>query len=101
MSILIKGMEIPVTCCHCPLMGYDTDIEWVDGGRETQGGYICVLTHELINNTNREEHCPLVPVVRCKDCDLNSIGLCRLTGIGVNPYGYCAWGERKDDGNND
>lgn len=62
MSVLIKGMDMPVTCCHCPLMGYDPDIEWVDGGRETQGAYICVITHELIDNTKREEHCPLVPV---------------------------------------
>lgn len=62
MSILIKGMEMPVTCCHCPLMGYDPDIEWNDGGRETQGAYICVITHEFIDNTKREEHCPLIPI---------------------------------------
>ena len=59
-DILIKGMEMPTTCCHCPLMGYDPYIEWNDGGRETQGAYICVMTHELIDNTKREEHCPLV-----------------------------------------
>ena len=62
MGIYLPNMEMPVTCCHCPLMGYDPDIEWVDGGRETQGAYICVITHELIDNTKREEHCPLVPV---------------------------------------
>ena len=62
MGIYIKNMKAPVTCCHCPLMGYDPDIEWVDGGRETQGAYICVITHELIDNTKREDHCPLVPV---------------------------------------
>ncbi len=62
MSILIRGMEMPATCCHCPLMGYDPDIEWNDGGRETQGAYVCVLTHELIDNTKREEHCPLVEI---------------------------------------
>ena len=62
MSILIRGMEMPVTCCHCPLMGYDPDIEWNDGGRETQGAYICVMTHELIDNTKREDHCPLVEI---------------------------------------
>jgi hypothetical protein len=62
MSILIRGMEMPVTCCHCPLMGYDPDIEWFDGGRETQGAYICVITHELIDNTKREEHCPLAEI---------------------------------------
>jgi hypothetical protein len=62
MRAYIKGMEMPITCCHCPMMGYDPDIEWNDGGRETQGAYVCVLTHELIDNTKREEHCPLVPV---------------------------------------
>ena len=43
-------------------MGYDPDIEWNYGGRETQGVYICVMTHELIDNTKREDHCPLVSV---------------------------------------
>jgi uncharacterized protein (DUF2237 family) len=62
MGVYIKGMEMSVTCCHCPLMGYDSDIEWVDGGRETQGAYICVITHELIDNTKSEDHCPLVPI---------------------------------------
>lgn len=62
MGIYLPNMEMPVTCCHCPLMGYDPDIEWADGGRETQGAYICVITHELIDNTKREDHCPLVPV---------------------------------------
>lgn len=60
MSILIKGMEMPVTCCHCPLMGYDPDREWFDSTRT--GAYICVMTHELIDNTKREEHCPLVEI---------------------------------------
>ena len=60
-DILIRGMKMPVTCCHCPLIGYDPDIEWNDGGRETQGAYICVITHELIDNTKREDHCPLSP----------------------------------------
>lgn len=62
MGIYIKNMKAPVNCCHCPLIGYDPDIEWNDGGRETQGAYVCVLTGELIDNTKREEHCPLVPV---------------------------------------
>ena len=61
MSILIKGMEMPVTCCHCPLMGYDPDREWYDSMART-GAHVCVLTGELIDNTKREDHCPLVPV---------------------------------------
>ena len=61
MGVYIKGMEMPVTCCHCPLMGYDPDREWFDSMART-GAHICVLTGELIDNTKREEHCPLVPV---------------------------------------
>ena len=61
-DILIKGMEMPVTCSYCPLIAYDPDIEWNDGGRETQGAYVCVMTRELIDNTKREGHCPLVPI---------------------------------------
>lgn len=61
MSILIKGMDMPVTCCHCPLMGYDPDREWNDG-MARMGAHICVLTGELINNTKRDDHCPLFPV---------------------------------------
>ena len=61
MGVYIKGMEMPATCCHCPLMGYDPDREWVDSMART-GAHICVLTGELIDNTKREEHCPLVPV---------------------------------------
>lgn len=62
MSVLVRGIEMPITCCQCPLMGYDPDIEWNDGGRGARGAYICVLTHELIDNTKREEHCPLIEI---------------------------------------
>ena len=41
-DILIKGMKMPVTCCHCPLMGYAPEIEWNDGG-----GYIKGVWHEV------------------------------------------------------
>lgn len=61
MGIYIKGMDMPVTCCHCPLMGYDPDREWYDSMART-GAHVCVLTGELIDNTKREDHCPLVPV---------------------------------------
>ena len=61
MGVYIKNMKAPVTCSYCPLIAYDSDIEWNDGGRETQGAYVCVMTGELIDNTKREEHCPLVP----------------------------------------
>lgn len=59
-GVAIKGMTMPITCCYCPLMFYDAYIEWKDNGRDTVGAYCCKLTRELINNTKREDHCPLV-----------------------------------------
>lgn len=62
MSILIKGMEMPVTCCQCKEMVYNPEIKWEQAGKEEEGGWVCLLTGELIDNTKREEHCPLIEV---------------------------------------
>lgn len=62
MSVLIKGMEMPITCCQCKLMVYNPEIKWEQAGREECGGWVCLLTGELIDNTKREEHCSLVEV---------------------------------------
>lgn len=62
MTILIKGMEMPVTCCQCKEMVYNPEIKWEQAGKEEEGGWVCLLTGELIDNTKREEHCPLVEV---------------------------------------
>ena len=62
MSILIKGMEMPTTCCHCKLMVCNPELVWDDAGVERTGTWVCLLTGELIDNTKCEEHCPLVPV---------------------------------------
>lgn len=64
MSIYVKRtaipeMVMPATCCHCPLVGYDPDIKWLDDGKESIGAYRCLITGELIDNTKREDHCPL------------------------------------------
>ena len=94
MGLFIKGVEMPVNCCHCPLIGYDSDIEWVDGGRETQGAYICVITHELIDNTKREEHCPLVPVPehwRLIDADAQDVQIEALIERHLHGYTKSTW----------
>lgn len=44
-------------------------------------------------------------LVRCKDCEYyvetnGGIGTCELTISGAKDDGFCAWGERKDDGKN-
>ena len=59
-DIIIRGMEMPITCCHCKMIAYNPETVWNDNGNETQGAWVCLLTAELIDNTKREEHCPLV-----------------------------------------
>lgn len=87
MGVYIKGMEMPVTCCHCPLMGYDPDREWFDSTRT--GAHICVLTGELIDNTKREEHCPLVSVQpHGRPGDLDNFALLVLNWISTQEKAY-------------
>lgn len=62
MTVLIRGMEMPVTCCQCKEMVYNPEIKWEQAGKEEEGGWVCLLTGELIDNTKREEHCPLIEV---------------------------------------
>ena len=48
-----------------------------------------------------------VPVVRCKNCKYyeetgsGGIGTCLLTISGAEVDGFCAWGERREDGKAD
>ena len=67
MSVIVRGMTMPVTCCTCPLIVYIEDIKWDDAGKERIGAYCCRLTGELINNTRREDHCPLEPLPEAGD----------------------------------
>lgn len=60
-GMLIRGMAEPETCVQCKLMVYNPELVWDDAGKETVGAWVCLLTGELIDNTKREEHCPLVP----------------------------------------
>ena len=54
--------DAPKTCCQCKLVAYHAETVWNDNGRETKGAWICLKTGELIDNTKREEHCPIIPV---------------------------------------
>lgn len=62
MSIIIKGMEMPKTCCRCDLKIYDAEIRWDENGNEQIGAWVCKRTREIIWNTRRGENCPLVPL---------------------------------------
>lgn len=62
MSVLIKGMDMPTTCCECRFRIYDPNVYWEDGDRKTKGAWVCLLNSELINNTKREDYCSLEAV---------------------------------------
>lgn len=59
-GIYIKGMEMPVTCCHCAFMYFDPDAANSNNGNP--GSYLCSFTKEEIWNTQRDPNCPLIPV---------------------------------------
>ena len=50
MSVLIKGMEMPTSCCQCPVNMY-----------LCKRGYEYLLEHPTLYD-ERAEDCPLVPV---------------------------------------
>lgn len=61
-DIIIKGMEMPKTCCQCDFKIYDNEIRWDENGIEQIGAWVCKRTREIIWNTRRGENCPLVPL---------------------------------------
>lgn len=63
--IAIKGMEMPKSCSQCNLCVEDKYADMT-----------CVLLCEEweesdYNENHRDENCPLVEVVTCKDCKYN------------------------------
>jgi len=56
MSIIIKGMEMPTTCCDCKLIFFDETRKW----EQMTGAYVCQMTGKVIWNTRRGDDCPLI-----------------------------------------
>ena len=103
MGILIKGMEMPTNCMDCPFKGFD---------RAKGRGNICTINdsitlHAVLDGLDvkfvRMGDCPLVPVVRCKDCRWYidkepGMVYCLMTvGGWVEEDWFCKGGERKDN----
>lgn len=59
-DILIRGMEMPKTCCQCDLKIYDPEKRWDENGIERISAWVCKITREIIWNTQRGDNCPLV-----------------------------------------
>ena len=51
--------KLPDTCVDCKFREYDDKIVWRDHGKTQLGGYVCIFSRQLINNTEREEFCPV------------------------------------------
>lgn len=101
MSVLIKGMEMPKSCDDCKLrngMGKD------DG----KAIYHCAplakwVVPNPLGRADLTTDCPLVEVVRCKDCKFLEMGqnesdswrYCRMTKGNVADSDFCSYGERR------
>lgn len=66
---------------------------------------IPMVEHDFRELINKMPTVDAVPVVRCMDCKNNSWNVaddgdvwpyCDELKTFIHPYGYCAWGERKD-----
>ena len=52
MSILVKGMKMPISCYDCNCFIRDSD----------GSDYCCLLMQDIEDNDKRDDDCPLVPV---------------------------------------
>lgn len=83
--IAIKGMEeLPKSCSQCNLCVEDKYADMT-----------CVLLCEEweendYNENHRDEHCPLVEIVTCKDCTYDGCAKAH------SPNHFCADGERRE-----
>ena len=100
MNVLIKGVKMPRCCEVCPC----NDDNWRCGAL---GGTFEDL--ELYDLEHKPSCCPLVEVVRCKECKFWNKDENVLRGIcdewsdfedGISRYtgsdDYCSYGERKE-----
>ena len=97
MSILIKGARMPRCCEVCPC----NDDNWRCGAL---GDTFDILGIDDLER--KPSDCPLVEVVRCKDCkywnkeksdEVKDFGYCKCNDEYFTDTDYCSYGERKDD----
>lgn len=58
-DLVIRGMDVPKTCCECDLKFYDPKKQWDENGIEQIGAWVCKRTREIIWNTRRGDNCPI------------------------------------------
>ena len=86
-------IDMPISCATCPFTRAINTYSFDS---------MCVLTKKKANEIrHREEWCPLIEVVRCKDCKWHFNGhLCKQLSqygsIETPPSFYCGFGERRE-----
>lgn len=90
--IVIPNMDKPTQCYDCRLISSD--------------GLYCRMTHNNVDWSKVNSDCPLIEIVRCKDCKWSYIDekyectmWCRVHfhEYRVNADGFCSYGERSDE----
>ena len=88
--IAIPNAEMPKGCVDCPV-----------------NDMVCELWTEVDNiKTHTHKDCPLIDIVRCKDCKyfispyenlIDADGLCDNMQVVMDKTDYCSHGERRTD----
>ena len=97
-DVLIRGLDMPKTCCHCDFKIYDPEKRWDENGIEQIGAWVCKRTREIIWNTQRGENCPLLPLPEGHGRLIDADALDRaFTSLRFNADGHLAhWDDRRN-----
>ena len=91
--VVVKGMNTPKRCKECKFCLRQRTNEYGSFGE-------CLLQKDKKVNCliwSRDDNCPLVEVVTCKDCKHNYEDTCDFDGLGVCDDYFCANGKRKEE----
>ena len=100
MGVYIPNIEMPKTCGECELRALD---EWEEE-------YCVILKSDILVPYERMLDCPLIEIVRCKECKWCDNGIdedgkpfLKCLGIhygGTKAESFCSYGERRTDDSN-
>lgn len=97
MSIIIKGMDMPMSCGVCEF-NY-----CLEGG--SYEWWECTILHDDIKQFDiRRDDCPLIEIVTCKDCKHRYYeDMCDCIDIlpGTEDDFFCPYGERRTNEHTD
>ena len=98
MSVIVKDMKMPESCAECCFLSYD---DYATGHE-----YECTALSEFMDEDElpegRRDDCPLVELIRCKDCAHYDIsengvnGICRKLIAPFDSYEWCSRAEPKE-----